>query len=148
MNVIEEIHRRLPNTHLVMHGSSSVPQDLQDLINQYGGEMPQTWGVPVEEIQRGIKHGVRKINIDTDNRMASTAAIRKVFVEKPGEFDPRGYLKPAKEAMRKVCIQRFEEFGTAGHADKITPIPLSAMAKRYAGGELAPKVGITRAAAE
>ena len=145
---VKEIHRRIPNTHLVMHGSSSVPQDLQDLINKYGGEMPQTWGVPVEEIQRGIKHGVRKINIDTDNRMAITAAIRKVFVEKPGEFDPRGYLKPAKEAMRKVCIQRFEEFGTAGHADKITPIPLSAMAKRYAGGELAPKVGITRAAAE
>ena len=148
MNVIEEIHRRLPNTHLVMHGSSSVPQDLQDLINKYGGEMPQTWGVPVEEIQRGIKHGVRKINIDTDNRMAITAAIRKVFAEKPGEFDPRSYLKPAKEAMRKVCIQRFEEFGTAGHAAKITPIPLSAMAKRYAGGELAPKIGITRAAAE
>jgi len=148
MNVIEEIHRRLPNTHLVMHGSSSVPQDLQDLINQYGGEMPQTWGVPVEEIQRGIKHGVRKINIDTDNRMAITAAIRKVFAEKPGEFDPRSYLKPAKEAMRKVCIQRFEEFGTAGHAAGIKAIPLSAMAKRYAGGELAPKIGITRAAAE
>ena len=146
MNVIEEIHRRLPNTHLVMHGSSSVPQDLQDLINKYGGEMPQTWGVPVEEIQRGIKHGVRKINIDTDNRMAITAAIRKVFAEKPGEFDPRGYLKPAKEAMRAVCVQRFEEFGTAGHAAKITPIPLSAMAKRYAGGELAPKVGATKAA--
>ena len=140
--------RASQDTHLVMHGSSSVPQDLQDIINQYGGQMPQTWGVPVEEIQRGIKHGVRKINIDTDNRMAITAAIRKVFVEKPGEFDPRGYLKPAKEAMRKVCIQRFEEFGTAGHADKITPIPLSAMAKRYAGGELAPKIGITRAAAE
>ncbi|WP_337187377.1 class II fructose-bisphosphate aldolase [Phenylobacterium sp.] len=148
MNVIEEIHRRLPNTHLVMHGSSSVPQDLQDLINKYGGEMPQTWGVPVEEIQRGIKHGVRKINIDTDNRMAITAAIRKVFVEKPGEFDPRGYLKPAKEAMRTVCLQRFEEFGTAGHAGKIKPIPLSDMAKRYAAGELAPKIGITQVAAE
>ena len=101
MNVIEEIHRRLPNTHLVMHGSSSVPQDLQDIINQYGGEMPQTWGVPVEEIQRGIKHGVRKINIDTDNRMAITGAIRKVFAENPSEFDPRVYLKPAKEAMRE-----------------------------------------------
>ncbi|KRB50516.1 MAG: class II fructose-bisphosphate aldolase [Pseudomonadota bacterium] len=148
MGVIEEIHRRLPNTHLVMHGSSSVPQDLQDLINQYGGEMPQTWGVPVEEIQRGIKHGVRKINIDTDNRMAITAAIRKVFVEKPGEFDPRGYLKPAKEAMRAICVQRFEEFGTAGHAHKIKPIPLSEMAKRYASGELAPKIGVTRQAAE
>ena len=131
-----------------MHGSSSVPQDLQDLINQYGGEMPQTWGVPVEEIQRGIKHGVRKINIDTDNRMAITAAIRKVFVEKPGEFDPRSYLKPAKEAMRKVCIQRFEEFGTAGHASSIKAIPLSDMAKRYASGELTPKIGVTRQAAE
>ena len=148
MNVIEEIHRRLPNTHLVMHGSSSVPQDLQDLINQYGGKMPQTWGVPVAEIQRGIKHGVRKINIDTDNRMAITAAIRKVFAEKPSEFDPRGYLKPAKEAMRKVCVQRFEEFGTAGHASKIKAIPLSAMAKRYQSGELAPKIGITQVAAE
>ncbi len=147
MNVIEEIHRRLPNTHLVMHGSSSVPQDLQDIINQYGGQMPQTWGVPVEEIQRGIKHGVRKINIDTDNRMAITGAIRKVFAEKPGEFDPRAYLKPAKEAMRKVCIQRFQEFGAEGQADKIRPLPLSAMAKRYASGELAAQFGKARAAA-
>ena len=141
MNVIEEIHRRLPNTHLVMHGSSSVPQDLQDIINQYGGQMPQTWGVPVEEIQRGIKNGVRKINIDTDNRMAMTGAIRKVFAENPGEFDPRKYLKPAMEAMRDVCRQRFEEFGTAGHASKIRPIPLSEMAKRYASGSLSPKAG-------
>ena len=148
MNVIEEIHRRLPNTHLVMHGSSSVPQDLQDIINAYGGQMPQTWGVPVEEIQRGIKHGVRKINIDTDNRMAITGAIRKLFAEKPGEFDPRSYLKPAKEAMRKVCVQRFEEFGTAGHASSIKAIPLSDMAKRYASGELAPKIGVARQAAE
>ena len=147
MNVIEEIHRRLPNTHLVMHGSSSVPQDLQDIINQYGGQMPQTWGVPVEEIQRGIKHGVRKINIDTDNRMAITGAIRKVFAEKPGEFDPRAYLKPAKEAMRKVCIQRFQEFGAEGMADKIKPLPLSVMAKRYASGELAAQFGKARAAA-
>ncbi len=147
MNVIEEIHRRLPNTHLVMHGSSSVPQDLQDIINQYGGQMPQTWGVPVEEIQRGIKHGVRKINIDTDNRMAITGAIRKVFAEKPGEFDPRAYLKPAKEAMRKVCIQRFQEFGAEGWADKIKPLPLSAMAKRYANGELSAVIGKARAAA-
>ena len=141
MHVIEEIHRRLPNTHLVMHGSSSVPQDLQDIINQYGGQMPQTWGVPVEEIQRGIKNGVRKINIDTDNRMAMTGAIRKVFAENPGEFDPRKYLKPAMEAMRAVCRQRFEEFGTAGHASKIRPVPLSEMAKRYAAGSLSPKVG-------
>jgi fructose-bisphosphate aldolase class II len=148
MNVIEEIHRRLPNTHLVMHGSSSVPQDLQDVINKYGGEMPQTWGVPVEEIQRGIKHGVRKINIDTDNRMAMTGAIRKVFAEHPGEFDPRKYLKPAMDAMSAVCRQRFEEFGTAGWAGKITPLPMTVMAKRYASGELAPKIGITRHAAE
>jgi fructose-bisphosphate aldolase, class II len=142
MNVIEEIHRRLPNTHLVMHGSSSVPQELQDVINQYGGVMPQTWGVPVEEIQRGIKHGVRKINIDTDNRMAMTGAIRKVFAENPSEFDPRKYLKPAMEAMRAVCRQRFEEFGTAGQASKIKPLPLGAMAKRYAKGELSPCIGV------
>src|SRR6201999_3683815 len=137
MHVIEEIHRRLPNTHLVMHGSSSVPQDLQDIINAYGGKMPQTWGVPVEEIQRGIKHGVRKINIDTDNRMAITGAIRKVLAEKPGEFDPRAYLKPAKEAMRKVCIQRFQEFGAEGQAGKIKPLSTAQMAARYASGELA-----------
>ncbi len=122
MNVIEEIHRLLPNMHLVMHGSSSVPQDLQDIINQYGGKMPQTWGVPVEEIQRGIKHGVRKINIDTDNRMAMTGQIRKVLAEQPGEFDPRKYLKPAMDAMTKLCKQRLEEFGTAGKASKIGKI--------------------------
>src|ERR1700743_3094061 len=121
MHVIEEIHRRLPNTHLVMHGSSSVPQDLQDIINAYGGKMPQTWGVPVEEIQRGIKHGVRKINIDTDNRMAMSGAIRKVLTENPSEFDPRKYLKPAMEAMEQVFRQRFEEFGTAGQASRIKP---------------------------
>jgi fructose-bisphosphate aldolase class II len=148
MNVIEEIHRRLPNTHLVMHGSSSVPQDLQDEINKFGGKMPQTWGVPVEEIQRGIKHGVRKINIDTDNRMAITGAIRKVFAEKPGEFDPRSYLKPAKEAMRKVCIQRYQEFGCEGMASKIKPVALSVMAKRYAAGELNPKIALSAKAAE
>ena len=147
MHVIEEIHRRLPNTHLVMHGSSSVPQDLQDIINQYGGKMPQTWGVPVAEIQRGIRHGVRKINIDTDNRMAITGAIRKVLAEKPGEFDPRAYLKPAKEAMRLVVKQRFEEFGAAGQASKIRAIHTSVMAKRYAAGELSPKFAVTRAAA-
>src|ERR1700754_1645692 len=136
MNVIEEIHRRLPNTHLVMHGSSSVPQDLQDLINKYGGKMPQTYGVPVEEIQRGIKHGVRKINIDTDNRMAITGAIRKVFAENPGEFDPRKYLKPAMDAMTKLCTLRLQEFNTAGQAGKIKRIATTAeMAKRYAKGE-------------
>ena len=141
MNVIEEIHRRLPNTHLVMHGSSSVPQDLQDIINQYGGEMPQTWGVPVEEIQRGIKHGVRKINIDTDNRMAMTGAVRKLLMEKPGEFDPRAWLKPAKEAMRKLCIERYQQFGCEGQASKIRPLSTAQMAKRYAAGELDPHFG-------
>src|SRR5829696_4359790 len=149
MNVIEEIHRRLPNTHLVMHGSSSVPQDLQDIINQYGGEMPQTWGVPVEEIQRGIKHGVRKINIDTDNRMAMTGQIRKVLSESPGEFDPRKYLKPAMEAMTKLCKQRLQEFNTAGQASKIKRVLTTAeMAKRYAKGELDPTFARTKQAAE
>ena len=147
MNVIEEIHRRLPDTHLVMHGSSSVPQDLQDIINQYGGRMPQTWGVPVEEIQRGIKHGVRKINIDTDNRMAITGAIRKVLAEKPGEFDPRAYLKPAKEAMRKLCIERYQQFGCEGQASKIKPLSTAQMAKRYASGELNPQIGASARAA-
>ena len=140
MNVIEAVHKRLPDTHLVMHGSSAVPQDLQDIINEYGGEMPQTWGVPIEEVQRGIRHGVRKINIDTDCRMAMTGAIRKVLTKNPGEFDPRKYLKPALEAMQKVCEDRFNEFGAAGHADKIRPLPLTAMAKRYASGELSPKI--------
>jgi fructose-bisphosphate aldolase class II len=148
MGVIEEIHRRLPNTHLVMHGSSSVPQDLQDVINRYGGQMPQTWGVPVEEIQRGIRHGVRKINVDTDNRLAMTGAIRKVLAEHPAEFDPRKYLKPAMDAMREVCRARFEEFGAAGQASKIKPLPMSAMARRYAAGKLAPRFGRTLAAAE
>jgi fructose-bisphosphate aldolase class II len=148
MHVIEEIHRRLPNTHLVMHGSSSVPQELQDVINQYGGRMPQTWGVPIEEIQRGIKNGVRKINIDTDNRMAITGAIRKVLAEKPAEFDPRAYLKPAKEAMRAVVKQRFVDFGAAGQASKIRPLHPSLMAKQYAAGTLAPTSVMTRAAAQ
>ncbi|MGQ4273487.1 class II fructose-bisphosphate aldolase [Terrihabitans sp. B22-R8] len=139
MNVIEEIHRRLPNVHLVMHGSSSVPEDLQEIINRYGGEMKPTWGVPVEEIQRGIKHGVRKVNIDTDNRMAITGAIRKVFAENPSEFDPRKYLGPAGDAMAKLVSQRLEEFGTAGQASKIKVIPLGDMAKRYASCELDPK---------
>jgi fructose-bisphosphate aldolase class II len=139
MNVIEAIHRKLPDTHLVMHGSSSVPQDLLEMINEFGGEIRETYGVPVEEIVRGIKHGVRKINIDTDLRLASTAAIRKVFGTKPGEFDPRKYLKPALEAMQKVCEDRFEAFGTAGNASKIKPITAAEMAKRYASGELDPK---------
>ena len=131
MTVIEEIHRRLPNTHLVMHGSSSVPEDLQAIINNYGGDIKPTWGVPVEEIQRGIKSGVRKVNIDTDNRLAMTAAIRKYFAEKPSEFDPRGYLKQAMTMMSEVCRQRFDAFGTSGHADKIIPLSTEVMAKRY-----------------
>ena len=119
MDRIEEIHKRLPNTHLVMHGSSSVPQELQDIINQYGGEMKQTYGVPVEEIQRGIKHGVRKINVDTDCRMAITGAIRKVLQEDPSAFDPRQYLKPARAAMKDVCVARMTAFGQAGNASKL-----------------------------
>lgn len=118
MERIEEIHNRLPNCHLVMHGSSSVPQELQDIINQFGGNIRQTWGVPVEEIQRGIKHGVRKINVDTDNRLAITGAIRKVLAEAPEKFDPRDYLKPAREAMKQVCVDRMVAFGQAGNAAK------------------------------
>ena len=111
---IEQIHKQLPNTHLVMHGSSSVPQALQDIINKYGGKIKQTYGVPIEEIQRGIKHGVRKINVDTDNRLAITGAIRKVFCETPDKFDPRDYLKPARTAMKQVCVDRMVAFGQAG----------------------------------
>jgi len=116
MKRIEEIHRRIPNTHLVMHGSSSVPQELQDWLRRYGGKLDQTWGVPVEEIQRGIQHGVRKINVDTDNRLAITAAIRQVLVEHPEKFDPRDYLRPARDAMKEVCKQRMVAFGQAGQA--------------------------------
>jgi fructose-bisphosphate aldolase class II len=131
MERIIEIHKRLPNCHLVMHGSSSVPQELQDLINKYGGKMKQTWGVPVEEIQLGIKHGVRKINVDTDNRMAMTAAIRKVLAESPDKFDPRDYLKPAREAMKGVCKDRMIAFGQAGQASKIKPVSCKEFAKFY-----------------
>ena len=120
MDRIEQIHQRLPNTHLVMHGSSSVPQDLQDIINQYGGAIKQTWGVPVAEIQRGIQHGVRKINVDTDNRLAITGAIRKVLMESPEKFDPRDYLKPARAAMKQVCVDRMVAFGQAGHASQVS----------------------------
>ncbi|MEM9366139.1 MAG: class II fructose-bisphosphate aldolase [Planctomycetota bacterium] len=120
MDRIEAIHAKLPNTHLVMHGSSSVPQELQDIINEFGGEMKQTYGVPVEEIQRGIKSGVRKINVDTDNRMAITGAIRKVLTQDPSAFDPRAYLKPARAAMEEVCIARMEAFGQAGNASKLS----------------------------
>lgn len=119
MDHLGEIHKAIPNTHLVMHGSSSVPQELQDIINQYGGEMPQTYGVPLEEIVKGIKLGVRKVNIDTDNRMAMTGAIRKALMENPGAFDPRHYLKPAIDAMMEECITRYEAFGACGMADKL-----------------------------
>ncbi|HKA07448.1 MAG TPA: class II fructose-bisphosphate aldolase [Gemmataceae bacterium] len=132
MDRIIEIHKRLPNTHMVMHGSSSVPQELQDIINKYGGKMKQTWGVPVEEIQLGIKNGVRKINVDTDNRMAMTGAIRKVFAESPEKFDPRDYLKPARDAMKKVCIARMTAFGQAGNAGKVKPVTTREFARVYA----------------
>jgi len=131
MDLIEEIHRRLPNTHLVMHGSSSVPEELVAIINKYGGEMPETYGVPVEAIQRGIQHGVRKINVDTDNRLAITGAIRKVFMESPDKFDPRAYLKPARAAMVEVVKARMIAFGQAGQADKVPNVTLEEMAKRY-----------------
>ena len=136
MKRIEEIHAKVPNTHLVMHGSSSVPQYLQDLINANGGEMPQTYGVPIEEIERGIKSGVRKVNIDTDNRMALTGTFRKIAKDKPTEFDPRKFMVPAMDEMQKLCQDRFERFGTAGNAFKIKAIPLDDMAKRYADGSL------------
>jgi fructose-bisphosphate aldolase, class II len=131
MDTIKQIHQKLPNTHIVMHGSSSVEQYLQDIINKYGGKLKPTWGVPVEEIQLGIKHGVRKINVDTDNRLAITGAIRKVLAETPEKFDPRDYNKPARDAMKKVCVDRMIAFGQAGNADKIKPISLAEMAKRY-----------------
>ena len=141
MNVVEEINRRLPNIHLVMHGSSSVPQELQDVFNAYGGEMPQTWGVPLEEIERGIKHGVRKVNIDTDCRLAMLGVIRKVATENKSEFDPRKFMKPAMQAMSDLCANRLERFGTAGNASRLKPLTLSAMASRYAAGELDPVIG-------
>jgi fructose-bisphosphate aldolase class II len=133
---IKEIHARIPNTHLVMHGSSSVPQDWLKIINQYGGTMGETYGVPVEEIVEGIKHGVRKINIDTDLRMASTGAIRKYLAENPKDFDPRKYLAVARKAMKDICVARYTAFGCAGQAAKIKVIPMEAMAARYKKGEL------------
>ena len=133
---IKQIHARIPNTHLVMHGSSSVPQDLLEIIRANGGEMKETYGVPVEEIQEGIKHGVRKINIDTDIRLAMTAAIRKFMNENKSHFDPRDYLKPARAAAKAICKQRFEQFGCSGQASKIKAIGMSVMAERYAKGEL------------
>lgn len=137
---IKEIHKRIPDTHLVMHGSSSVPQDWLAIINEYGGDMGETYGVPVEEIQEGIKHGVRKVNIDTDLRMASTGAIRRFLHHNKSEFDPRKYLKETITAMRDICLNRYEAFGTAGNAPKIKPLSLEAMTGRYAKGELDPRV--------
>ncbi len=136
MDVIESIHAKLPNTHLVMHGSSSVPQELQDIINEFGGNMPQTYGVPLDEIVRGIKNGVRKVNIDTDNRMAITGQYRKVAAQDGKVFDPRKFNVPAMAIMEKLCIERFDAFGAAGHAENITPIPMDDMAKRYADGTI------------
>ncbi len=140
MHVIEAIHAKLPNTHLVMHGSSSVPQELQEIFNEFGGEMKQTYGVPLAEIERGIRSGVRKVNIDTDCRLAMAGAIRKVAQTSKSEFDLRKFMKPASEAMEAVCIDRFERFGTAGHADKISPLPMTEMAARYQSGALAPSI--------
>ena len=146
MDVIEAIHRKLPNTHIVMHGSSSVPEEWQDVFNANGGQMKETYGVPVEEIVRGIKHGVRKINIDTDLRLAATAEFRRIASTQKAEFDPRKFLKPAMDAMAKVCRERFEAFGTAGNAAKIKIIPMSEMAKLYSKGTLDPKTTIANVA--
>ena len=140
MDVVRRIHERLPDTHLVMHGSSSVPQELQDIVNAFGGGIPQTYGVPVEEIVNGIRHGVRKVNIDTDCRLAITGQMRRVLFENKAEFDPRACLKPAIAAMQKLCEDRYEQFGTAGQASKIKVVPLAGMAERYSSGELDPKV--------
>ena len=134
---VKEIHARIPNTHLVMHGSSSVPQSLLDIINQYGGKMKQTYGVPIAEIQEAIKHGVRKINLDTDIRLAMTGAVRKFLAENPDKFDAREWLKPAREAAKAVCKQRYLEFGCEGQAGKIAGETLQVVAAKYARGELA-----------
>jgi fructose-bisphosphate aldolase class II len=133
---IKQIHAKIPNTHLVMHGSSSVPQDWLAIIREYGGDIRETFGVPVEEIQEGIKHGVRKINIDTDIRLSMTGAMRRLMGQKPEEFDPRKFLAEAVKAARDICKARFEAFGCAGNADKIKPVPLEAMVARYAKAPL------------
>ncbi len=137
---IREIHARIPNTHLVMHGSSSVPQEWLAVINEFGGEIPETYGVPVEQICEGIKHGVRKVNIDTDLRLASTGAVRRFLAQNKSEFDPRKFLSATTKAMTEICLARYEAFGTAGNAGKITPIGLEAMYQRYESGELDPKI--------
>jgi fructose-bisphosphate aldolase class II len=137
---VKEIHRRLPNTHLVMHGSSSVPQEWLAVIREFGGQIRETYGVPVEEIREGIRHGVRKVNIDTDIRLAMTAAMRRAMAKNPAEFDPRKFLTEAKKAAKEICKSRFEAFGSAGQASSIRPVGLEAMAERYASGELAPVI--------
>jgi fructose-bisphosphate aldolase class II len=138
MDRIHEIHEKMPSTHMVMHGSSSVPKELVDIINQYGGNMPDTFGISVEQIQDGIKHGVRKINVDTDSRLAMTGAVRKVLAESPEKFDPRDWLKPARAAAKEVYLARMKAFGQAGHATDYTPITLEEMKEIYsAGGTLA-----------
>jgi fructose-bisphosphate aldolase, class II len=137
---VKAIHKRIPNTHLVMHGSSSVPQDWLSVINEFGGEIPETYGVPVEEIQEGIKNGVRKVNIDTDLRLASTGAIRRYMAQNPSQFDPRKYLGDATKAMKSICVARYEAFGTAGWADKIKVVQMEEMFKRYATGDLDPVI--------
>jgi len=137
---IKAIHERIPNTHLVMHGSSSVPQDWLAVINEFGGEIPETYGVPVEQIVEGIKHGVRKVNIDTDLRLASTGSIRRFLAQNTAEFDPRKYLKESIKAMSEICVARYEAFGTAGNASKVRVIGLEDMAARYERGELDAKV--------
>ncbi len=137
---IKEIHARLPNTHLVMHGSSSVPQNLLAEIRKFGGDMKETYGVPVEEIQEAIKYGVRKINIDTDIRLAMTAAIRRYLFENPSKFDPRDYLKPAREAAKAICVERYRQFGCAGQGSRVKALPLTVMVDRYRSGALAQQV--------
>ena len=140
MDALRRIHERLPSTHLVMHGASTVPRDLQDLINEFGGQIPQTFGVPLEEVEVGIRNGVRKINIDTDIRMAFTGALRMHFAQNPSSFDIRGFMKPGIEATQRLCAERFEHFGCAGNASKLKPVSLSEMAARYAEGLLAQHV--------
>jgi fructose-bisphosphate aldolase class II len=146
LHVIRAIHEKMPGLHMVMHGSSSVPQELQEEFNRFGGNMPQTWGVPLEEILTGIKHGVRKVNIDTDCRLAMAAAIRKVATTKKSEFDPRAFMKPAITALKDLCKARFEAFGTAGQAARITPIPLAQMARHYVSGTYDPVFAVANAA--
>jgi fructose-bisphosphate aldolase class II len=146
LDVVKAIHARLPSLHLVMHGSSSVPHELQEQFNRYGGAMPQTWGVPIEEIQTGIKYGVRKVNIDTDCRLAMAVEIRRIASERRSEFDPRKFLQPSMDALKALCRQRYEQFGAAGQASKIKPLPLAEMAKRYRSGALQSRKPVSAAA--